>query len=241
MILTLNNLVVNGLKVSFNHLFLVRENGMPFFWLGDTIWELFHRATLVDAEYYLENRRQIGFTVLQAVVLAEFDGLKTPNVYGELPLHDQDPLKPNEKYFRHVDQVIELAGKKSLFIGLLPTWGDKIELLGHGKGLLLFNPENAFQYGQWIGRRYRDCWNVIWIGSMTTTRDRRPTGRSLPARSAIPMAVTRSGSCISRGAPDYCLKKHGGKNFLKRPRQKENAFPVEPFARQRHSIICRWD
>ena len=40
------------LKVSENHRFLVTESGQPFFWLGDTAWELFHRLTREDAEHY---------------------------------------------------------------------------------------------------------------------------------------------------------------------------------------------
>ena len=50
------------LKVSDNHHFLVTENGTPFFWLGDTAWEIFHRLTREDAERYLENRAPLAFT-----------------------------------------------------------------------------------------------------------------------------------------------------------------------------------
>jgi hypothetical protein len=116
-----------------------------------------------EVELYLENRRQKGFTVIQAVALAEFDGLHAPNVYGDRPLIDDDPLRPNERYFHYVDQVIELAQRKGLYVGLLPTWGDKVELLWHGKGPVIFDPDNAKAYGQWIGRRYRDMPNLIWI------------------------------------------------------------------------------
>ncbi len=31
------------LRVSENKRFLVHEDGTPFFWLGDTAWELLHR------------------------------------------------------------------------------------------------------------------------------------------------------------------------------------------------------
>ncbi|HZR21435.1 MAG TPA: glycoside hydrolase family 140 protein [Verrucomicrobiae bacterium] len=151
------------LVISDNRRFLTWEAGKPFFWLADTAWELFHRPSFEEADHYLENRRQKGFTVVQAVVLAEFDGLVTPNAYGERPLINNDPLKPNEAYFHHVDRLIHLAAQKGLFIGLVPTWGDKIELLGHGKGPLIFEPKNARAYGEWLGNRYRDTWNIIWI------------------------------------------------------------------------------
>ena len=44
------------LKVSDNRRFLVTSEGRPFFWLGDTAWELFHRLNREDAERYLKNR-----------------------------------------------------------------------------------------------------------------------------------------------------------------------------------------
>jgi len=113
------------LKVSANQRFLVFDDGTPFFYLGDTAWELFHRLSKADAEKYLENSREKGFTVMQAVVLAEIDGLNTPNAEGEKPLIDNDPLKPNEKYFQHVDWVVKKAAEKGIFIGMLHTRGAK--------------------------------------------------------------------------------------------------------------------
>ncbi len=150
------------LRVSDNRRFLVTESGVPFFWLGDTAWELFHRGSLEEAELYLETRRQQRFNVIQAVVLAEFDGLHTPNVYGHCPLIDDDPAQPNEAYFEHVDAVIQLAATKGLYIGLLPTWGDKVNKLW-GAGPVIFDVEKARRYGEWIGRRYKNTENIIWI------------------------------------------------------------------------------
>ncbi len=113
------------LKVSDNQRFLVTAGGSPFFWLGDTAWELFHRLNREDAEKYLKNRADRRFTVVQAVVLAELDGLNDPNAYGERPLVGNDPLKPNEAYFAHVDWIVTRANALGLYVGMLPTWGDK--------------------------------------------------------------------------------------------------------------------
>ena len=150
------------LEVSDNNRFLVFADGTPFFYLGDTGWELFHRLGKEETERYLENRRAKGFTVIQAVVLAELDGLNTPNAEGKKPLIDNDPLKPDESYFEHVDWVIRKAEEKGIFIGLLPSWGDKVDKQW-GTGPVIFNRENAFKYGQWIGNRYRNFPNIIWI------------------------------------------------------------------------------
>jgi hypothetical protein len=144
------------LRVSQNHRYLEYEDGSPFFYLGDTAWELFHRLNREEADRYLANRAAKGFTVIQAVVLAELDGLKDPNPYGDTPLADSDPTKPNEAYFRHVDTIVNKAQELGLFVGMLPTWGNRWKRGG------IFTPENAEVYGQFLGRRYRDK-PIIWI------------------------------------------------------------------------------
>src|SRR5688572_27125281 len=131
------------LKISANKRFLVHADGRPFFYLGDTAWELFHRLNRDEADRYLDNRARKGFTVIQAVVLAELDGLKTPNAYGDLPLRDMDLGKPNEAYFKHVDYIVDRAAALGLYIGLLPTWGDKVGNYGN----YFINEGNARDYG----------------------------------------------------------------------------------------------
>lgn len=155
------------LRVSDNQRFLVTADGRPFFWLGDTAWELFHRLNREEAVDYLEHRARHGFTVVQAVALAELDGLNVPNPYGHKPLLDLDPTRPdvkdgpNNDYWDHVDFIITEANRRGIYIGLLPTWGDKWNKKWGG-GPEIFNPANAEAYGAWLGRRYRDA-GVIWI------------------------------------------------------------------------------
>lgn len=149
------------LKVSENHHFLIRSDGTPFFYLADTAWELIHRLSREDAAVYLKRRAQQGFTAVQTVVLAEMDGLNTPNAYGELPLRDRDPLQPNERYFEHVDWVVQQAESAGLVVALLPSWGDKWNKKW-GVGPEIFNPQNAERYGEWLGRRYATR-DVIWV------------------------------------------------------------------------------
>lgn len=171
--------------VSDNRRFLVTESGAPFFWLADTAWELFHRLTLEEAEFYLQTRKRQGFNVIQAVALAEFDGLHTPNRYGEQPLLDDDPTKPNEAYFQHIDRVIRLAAEYGIYVALLPTWGDKVAHLW-GAGPIVFNPENARVYGRRLGARYGKDSSVIWVlggdrPAITDTHDYRPIWRAMAA------------------------------------------------------------
>src|SRR5262245_10066649 len=113
------------LRVATNGHYLVQADGTPFFYLADTAWELFHRLDREEASLYLSNRAAKGFTVIQAVILAELDGLKTPNAYGHVPLDDLDPAQPDEDYFEHVDFIVDRAGQLGLTMALLPAWGDK--------------------------------------------------------------------------------------------------------------------
>ncbi|MDX2108644.1 MAG: DUF4038 domain-containing protein [Verrucomicrobiota bacterium] len=153
---------MNKLTVHSGHHHLQYENGSPFVYLGDTAWELFHRCSREDVDFYLRDRASKGFTVIQAVALAELDGIKSPNVYGDWPLSNDDPTQPNEAYFAHVDWVVNRANELGLQIGFLPTWGDKWNKGSWGAGPELFTPANAFHYGEWLGRRYKDA-DIIWI------------------------------------------------------------------------------
>jgi hypothetical protein len=158
------------LRVSDNRRFLVTVDGKPFFWLGDTAWELFHRLDRAEVELYLTDRAAKGFTVIQAVALAELDGLGEPNRRGDRPLVADDPARPDVKpgpandYWDFVDEVIDLAATKGLRIGFLPTWGKYVTSSAFdGTVDGIFNATNAMTYGRFLGRRYRDRSNLIWI------------------------------------------------------------------------------
>jgi hypothetical protein len=156
-------MAIAQLQVSTNKRFLQTADGKPFFWLGDTAWELFHRLNREEATMYLKTRAEQGFTVIQSVVLAELDGLHDPNPYGEIPLENDDPTKPRDAYFQHVDFVVRKAAEYNLYIGMLPTWGDKVFKDRWGKGPEIFTVDNAKIYGKWIGTRYKEEKNIIWI------------------------------------------------------------------------------
>ncbi|MCC6286973.1 MAG: glycoside hydrolase family 140 protein, partial [Chitinophagaceae bacterium] len=151
------------LKVTPNGHYLQYEDGTPFFWLGDTGWELFHRTTLEEAVKYLDNRKSKGFNVIQAVIISELDGIKGANKYGEVPLLNADPGQPNEKYFQFVDTIIAIAAQKGMIMALLPAWGDKVTMKYGGTGPAIFNTETAYTYGKYLGNRYKRFNNIVWI------------------------------------------------------------------------------
>jgi len=151
------------IKISENQRFLTQADGSPFFWMADTAWELFHRSNREEAEYYLTVRENQGFNVVQAVALAEINGLNDPNSYGEVPFVSIENLLMNEKYWQHIDFIIDLAAEKGIHIALLPTWGDKLFKDSWGIGPEIFSKDNAERFGELIGARYADKKNLIWV------------------------------------------------------------------------------
>jgi hypothetical protein len=141
------------LRVDESGRFLVDADGRPFLYLADTAWELFHRLTREEAEKYLRDRADKGFTVVQAVVLG-LEGLDVPNAYGERGLLDNDPRRPNEKYFAHVDWVVDRAAALGLTVAMLPTWGDVWHSRQNEPGPRVFDEPTAHEYARFVGRRY---------------------------------------------------------------------------------------
>ena len=149
-------------KISSNGRFFTDDQGSPFFWLGDTAWPLFTQYSRPEAEAYLENRAAKGFTVIQGV-LAWFGGPNpdpsdvSPNWKGAYPWVNKDPAHPNPDFFDHVDGLLSVAQDLGLTLAILPTWGNFVT------DLRLFTIDSAWQYGQWLGQRYRDRPNLVWI------------------------------------------------------------------------------
>ncbi len=150
------------LTVSDNQRYIITSDGDPFFWLGGTAWELLHRLDRGEMKTYLTDRKAKGFTVVQTVVLAELDGLDTPNAYGDKPLLEHDPTRLNEAYFRVVDDFVREADSLGLYVALLPTWGDKFNQRW-GAGPEIFTVENAEQYGAILAERYLSFSNIVWV------------------------------------------------------------------------------
>jgi hypothetical protein len=153
------------LAVSSNHRFLADENGNPFFWLGDTGWLLFLKLNREEAEKYLEDRREKGYNVVQAMVL---HNIAAENVYGDSALINKNVSTPlitpgnnfsdnvQYDYWDHVDYIIDLAAQKNLYMALVPVWGTNVK-----SGWV--QRADAQTYAQWLANRFKDKWNIVWL------------------------------------------------------------------------------
>lgn len=96
-------------------------------------------------------------------MLAELDGIHSPNANGDAPFLNLENWSYNEVYYTHVDRVLDLALERDIHIAQLPTWGDKLFKNTWGTGLEIFTPATAYSYGKWIGQRYRNRKNLVWV------------------------------------------------------------------------------
>jgi len=142
-------------KVSENGRYFVDQKGQPVFWLGTTQWQIFREYKLEEARLTLEKIKSHGFAFVQAMLMGVGDGTK-PNVYGEKPWINDNPLTPNEAYFKNVDAVIQAARENNVIFSVT---------LYHQRYRKYITVENGRAWAKWLARRYKDVPNIVW--SMT--------------------------------------------------------------------------
>jgi hypothetical protein len=154
------------LRRSANDRYLVDRNDAPFLAQGDAAWSLIANLTKEDAERYLKDRHAKGFNVI-LVNLVEYKFAKNAprNVYGAAPFPDmKDWSIRNEEYFNHADWVIHKAADYGITVLLAPVY---LGYPGAGEGfyeeVLANGPERMLQYGEFLGQRYKEFDNIIWV------------------------------------------------------------------------------
>ena len=154
--------LAGGSELNTNGRYFVR-NGEPFFWLGDTAWTIANLYTPAEAEEYLEHRARQGFTVINVMmVFTGGPGMKavSEDVAGTLPFLNWNPSTPNEAFFKNIDRVLAAARSKNLILAIMPCGGSSGAYVKKQK---IFTEANVREYGRWLGRRYKDVPNLIWV------------------------------------------------------------------------------
>jgi hypothetical protein len=169
------------LQVSPNRRFLRdRNSGKPVFYFADTAWGIFRRLTRTEVDAYLQDCVDKGFNAIQAVALWQMASGR--NAHGDAPLGmtngKYDPTKivttPGNNpadavaydYWDHVDYVIDRAAAKGLYVGFEPTWGNYVSgttTYAFDMSSNIFTVQNAKTYGEFLGRRYGNRPNIIWM------------------------------------------------------------------------------
>ena len=142
-----------NLAVSSNKRFLT-VGDQPFFWLGDTGWLLLSKLNWLEAERYLDDRKEKGFNVVQIMIL---HSLSAVNVSGDSALIDKNIGNPKDGgYWENLDHVIDLAAKREIYLALVPVWGSNVKA---GK----VTSVQAEKYAEFLAKRYKGKSNIVWM------------------------------------------------------------------------------
>ena len=153
--------------VSDNGRYIIHENGTPFFWLGNTAWLISERLTREEAEYYLSKEHEYGYNVEQIQVL---NATPTFNIYGMQANDDSFDMSKFSKegvygYWEHLDYIVDMAEANGIYIAMDCIWGSQIDLMDEKK---------AAAYGKFLGERYKDKPNIIWLIGGDIRGDKKP-------------------------------------------------------------------
>src|SRR6185436_18898717 len=108
---------VYPLKVSRNHRYFTDQRSTPVFCLGTTQWELVRGHTVEEARLIIEKSKQHGFVFAQVMLAGVGEGTNA-NVHGQKAWHNDNVLTPNEAYFKHVDDILQVARENNFVISL---------------------------------------------------------------------------------------------------------------------------
>ena len=163
---------VYPVKVSGNGRYLVDQNNVPYLLTGDSTQNLTTQLSLADAEMFFADRQAHGFNSDWVNLLtagpamagrndgSTFDGIRpfTHHVLGGTDWNDYDLTAPDEVFFVRVDQMIRLAARYKIQIILDPaeTISWRLTLLNNGA-------EKCRAYGRYLGNRYKNFDNILWM------------------------------------------------------------------------------
>ena len=154
------------LKVSGNGRYLVDQTGAPFLIVGDSPWSLIVQVNETDREMYLADRQTRGFNSLIINLLEHKFTTRAPNTLtGLAPFNTPgDFSTPNDAYFDLAHQVVQQAGEHGMVVWLTPAY------LGYGGGdegffreIKAGGREKLRAYGTYIGKRFKDLPNIVWM------------------------------------------------------------------------------
>jgi len=162
---------VYPIKVSENGRYFVDQKGTPVFWLGTTQWQLFREYKLEDAKTIIEKTKEKGFVFAQVMLMGVGDGTK-PNVYGEKPWIADNPLTPNEAYFKNVDAVVQIARENNVNLSMT---------LYHQRYRKYITVENGRAWAKWVAQRYKNVPTIVWSMTPQAKDEYVPVLRELAA------------------------------------------------------------
>jgi hypothetical protein len=154
------------LQVSADGRHLAERSGRPFLVVGDTAWSLVAQLGEGDVARYLDDRSRRGFTAIIVNLIEHKFATNAPaNRRGLRPFRSPGGFAhPEAAYFDAAHSAIEEAGRRGIAVWLCPAYlgwkgGDE----GFFKEIVQAGPDALRQYGGFVGARFKDLHNVVWM------------------------------------------------------------------------------
>ena len=153
-------------RVSGDGTYLEDASGRPFLLMGDAAWSLIGELSREEADEYLADRQRRGFnTILVSLIEHRFSRNAPNNFYHKPPFKPGGNFsRPNDAYFDDVDWVLHKARERGILVLLCPSYlGVDGGAEGWLKTMVTAGSDALYAYGRYLGERYRDFDNIIWV------------------------------------------------------------------------------
>ncbi len=154
------------LKISDNGRHLVDQKRVPFFIHGDSPWSLIVQLSKADTKRYLDRIQGLGYNAIVLNVLEHKFADNPPlNHDGQAPLSAAgDFSTPNPAYFDHAAWVFQQAAERGILVIAFHAYvGHRGGPQGWWRELSESSPEKCRLYGEFLGDRFKDVRNLIWM------------------------------------------------------------------------------
>ena len=150
------------LKPSADNRYLVDQNNVPFLMIGDAPQAMVGNLSVAQAKFFIKDRAKYGINALWVNLLCDsytacnadgttFDGIAPFTTPGDLST-------PNPAYFDRAEEMLQIAAAHGMVVLL-----DPIETGGWLSVLDDNGLKKAKKYGEFLGNRFKDQPNIIWM------------------------------------------------------------------------------
>jgi hypothetical protein len=189
------------LKASADNRYLVDQNDRPFLIIGDAPQAMVGNLSVADAKHFIADRAKWGVDALWVNLLCNgytacnangttFDGIAPFTTPGDLST-------PNPAYFARAKRMLDAAAARGMVVLL-----DPIET-GGWLGVLDSNgADKARRYGEYLGDRFKDTPNIVWMSGNDFQSWRDPSQNAL-VRAVMRGIAERDKNHIQTAELDY--------------------------------------
>jgi hypothetical protein len=168
---------VYPLEVSDDGRYLVDQQGRPWRVQADAAWLLSTKATPEQVDEYVTTREAQGFNSFYLMAMVHPGGYdaapEAPEDYAGDPPFDSPgdfstagTSPASQRYWVWIDSIIKKAARHGMVVMLAYTY---LGFEGGDQGWyaeVLDQPSRQalFEWGRWLGDRYKNSPNIIWFG-----------------------------------------------------------------------------